>query len=142
VVASLSDQRQSLIPAHSITLSRETKVLRLLSFVVFLATWWTASLLAGGPKLPSPPVVLTAMIAEASSGALFFNLGVTLARVALAFTLAMTLGVAIGYLMGRVQLANRVGDPWLILLTENNSTVVKSEAPNRTTFLMILLQMD
>jgi NitT/TauT family transport system permease protein len=55
-------------------------------------------------------------MAEARSGALFFNLGVTLARVAIAFILAMTVGTAIGYLMGRVRLANRLGDPWLILL--------------------------
>ena len=58
------------------------------------------------------------------SGALFINLGVTLARVALAFTLAMTLGTAIGYLMGRVRLADRLGDPWLILLLNLPALVV------------------
>ena len=77
---------------------------RLLSFAVFVATWWIASLLVGDAKLPPPPAVLTAMMAEARSGALFLNLGVTLARVALAFVLAMSLGSAIGYLMGRVGL--------------------------------------
>src|SRR5437879_11217899 len=64
------------------------------------------------------------MIAEAQSGNLFFHLGVTLARVALAFTLAMTLGAAIGYLMGRVRLADRLGDPWLILLLNLPALVV------------------
>ena len=97
---------------------------RLLSFAIFLATWWIASLLASDAKLPSPPTVLTALIAEAGSGALFFNLGATLARVALAFTLAMTLGAAIGYLMGRVRLADRLGDPWLILLLNMPALVV------------------
>jgi NitT/TauT family transport system permease protein len=97
---------------------------RLLSFAVFFATWWIASLLAGDAKLPPPPTVLTAMLAEARSGALFLNLGVTLARVALAFTLAMTLGAAIGYLMGRVRLADRLGDPWLILLLNLPALVV------------------
>src|SRR5262249_13842000 len=63
-------------------------------------------------------------LTEAKSGALFFNLGATLARVALAFTLAITLGVAIGYLMGRVRLANRLGDPWLILLLNLPALVV------------------
>jgi NitT/TauT family transport system permease protein len=120
----LSGRRKNSIPVHSITQSLENEVLRLLSFAVFLATWWIASLLAGDAKLPPPPVVLTAMIAEARSGALFFNLGVTLARVALAFTLAMTLGAAIGYLMGRVRLANRLGDPWLILLLNLPALVV------------------
>ena len=97
---------------------------RLLSFAVFVATWWIASLLIGDAKLPPPPAVLAATMAEARSGALFLHLGVTLARVALAFTLAMTLGAAIGYLMGRVRLANRLGDPWLILLLNLPALVV------------------
>jgi NitT/TauT family transport system permease protein len=99
-------------------------VLRLLSFILFLATWWIAALLAGSAKLPLPSVVLTTAIAEARSGALFLHLGATLARVALAFTLAMSLGSAIGYLMGRVRLADRLGDPWLILLLNLPALVV------------------
>ncbi|UGY16202.1 ABC transporter permease [Bradyrhizobium septentrionale] len=99
-------------------------MLRLLSFALFIATWWIASLLIGDAKLPAPPVVLAVLIAEARSGALFVNLGATLARVALAFTLAMALGSAIGYLMGRVSLANRLGDPWLILLLNLPALVV------------------
>jgi NitT/TauT family transport system permease protein len=99
-------------------------MLRLLSFTVFLATWWGAALLAAGEKLPPPPAVMAAIVAEANSGALFFNLGVTLARVALAFTLAMTLGAAIGYVMGRIRLADRLGDPWLILLLNLPALVV------------------
>lgn len=99
-------------------------MLRLLSFAVFLATWWIAALFAGGDTLPSPPVVLAAIVTEARSGALLLNLGATLARVALSFTLAMTLGSAIGYLMGRVRLADRLGDPWLILLLNLPALVV------------------
>jgi len=99
-------------------------VLRLLSFVAFLAIWWIAALFAGSAKLPTPPAVLQVVASEASSGALFLNLGATLSRVALAFTLALTLGVAIGYLMGRVRSANRLGDPWLILLLNLPALVV------------------
>ena len=103
---------------------RRLGMLRLLSFSVLLATWWGAALLAGGEKLPAPPAVLAVIVTEAQSGALFFHLGATLARVALAFTLAMTVGAAIGYLMGRVRLADRLGDPWLILLLNLPALVV------------------
>src|SRR5437763_10041578 len=48
----------------------------------------------------------------------------TLALVALAITLSMTLGATIVYLMGRVRLANRLGDPWLILLLNLPALVV------------------
>jgi len=99
-------------------------VLRLLSLAVLLGTWWIAALMAGSAKLPPPPAVLATVITEAESGALFLHLGVTLARVALAFVLAMSLGSAIGYLMGRVRLANRLGDPWLILLLNLPALVV------------------
>ena len=99
-------------------------MLRLFSFALFLVTWWIAALFAGSAKLPAPSIVLTTMIAEARSGALFLHLGATLARVVLAFTLAMSLGSAIGYLMGRSRLANRLGDPWLILLLNLPALVV------------------
>lgn len=99
-------------------------MLRLVSLLVFVASWWIASLLIGSAKLPTPPAVLATMITEARSGALFFHLGVTLARVTLAFILAMTLGAAIGYWMGRRPLVNRLGDPWLILLLNLPALVV------------------
>src|SRR3954469_3245785 len=110
-VANWSGRRKNLSPAPTTMRSSETEVLRLLSIVVSLASWWLATFLVGPSKLPPPPIVLAAIIGEARSGALFFNLGVTLGRVAIAFILAMTLGGAIGYLMGRVRLANRLGDP-------------------------------
>ena len=58
------------------------------------------------------------------SGDLFFHLGVTLSRVSLAFTLAMSVGAAIGHLMGRVRLADRLGDPWLIVLLNLPALVI------------------
>ena len=99
-------------------------MLRLLSLAVFLGSWWIAAALAGSTKLPTPPAVLNVAISEAASGALFLNIGVTLARVALSFTLAITVGIALGYLMGRTKLANRLGDPWLILLLNLPALVV------------------
>src|SRR5581483_9816185 len=118
------DRRRTSTRAPIITRFPEIEVLRLLSFLIFLATWWIAALLAGSTKLPAPPAVMQVVITEAESGALFFNIGVTLARVALAFTLAITIGIGLGYLMGRVRLANRLGDPWLILLLNLPALVV------------------
>ena len=82
-------------------------MIRLVSFGLFLATWWIGSLFAGARLLPDPATVFAAILAEARSGALFLHLGATLARVFLAFTLAMALGTALGLLMGRSRLADR-----------------------------------
>jgi NitT/TauT family transport system permease protein len=79
-------------------------VLRLLSFILFLAIWWIAAVAAGSTKLPPPSAVLATITKEAESGALFLHLGATL--------------------MGRNRLANRLGDPWLILLLNLPALVV------------------
>jgi NitT/TauT family transport system permease protein len=68
--------------------------------------------------------VVAAIGAEAQSGALFLNLAATLGRVLLAFALAMTLGTAIGLLMGRMTVADRLGDPWLVVLLNLPALVV------------------
>jgi len=99
-------------------------MLRLISLLLFLATWLVGSRLAGPQMLPGPEVVVEAILGEARSGALFIHLGATLARVVLAFALAMTLGTALGILMGRVRTADRLGDPWLLILLNLPALVV------------------
>jgi NitT/TauT family transport system permease protein len=99
-------------------------MVRLASLALFLATWWIGARLAGESLLPGPILVLDAIIGEVRSGALVFHLGVTLARVLLAFTLAMTLGTVIGLTMGRSRLADRFADPWLLLLLNLPALVV------------------
>jgi NitT/TauT family transport system permease protein len=99
-------------------------MLRLVSLAAFIAAWSVGSLATGEQTLPSPATVLASIVAEAQSGALFFNLGVTLARVFAAFTLAMAVGTALGYLMGRVTLADRLGDPWLVVLLNLPALVI------------------
>src|SRR4029453_4164990 len=91
-------------------------MVRLISLALFLGIWWLASLFSGPQMLPGPVKVLTAIAVQAQSGGLFFQLGVALARVFAAFTIAMIGGTAIGLLMGRVKIADRIGDPWLIVL--------------------------
>jgi NitT/TauT family transport system permease protein len=97
---------------------------RLASLILFVGTWYVAAVLAGEQMLPGPVAVCAALLAEAASGALFLQLAVTLARVLIAFGLAMMVGTAIGLLMGRVRLADRLGDPWLVVLLNLPALVV------------------
>jgi len=99
-------------------------MVRLLSLIVFFATWLFGAWLAGPQMLPGPIAVVDAIVAEARSGALFLHLGATLARVLLAFALAMTFGTALGILMGRSATADRLGDPWLLILLNLPALVV------------------
>src|SRR5262249_60262273 len=91
-------------------------MLRLLSIAILLGVWYAGSLVAGERMLPGPAAVFAAIVEEARSGALALHLAATLARVALAFSLAMALGPALGLLMGRVKIADKLGDPWLVWL--------------------------
>jgi NitT/TauT family transport system permease protein len=99
-------------------------MVRSISLALFVGTWFLGSWLAGERMLPGPTAVLAAVFSEAESGNLFLQLGVTLGRVALAFMLAMTVGGAIGFLMGRVALADRLGDPWLVVLLNLPALVI------------------
>ena len=99
-------------------------MIRLLSLALFIATWLLGSWIAGERMLPGPLTVAAALVVEARSGDLFLNLGATLARVALAFGLAMAIGGVIGFLMGRVALADRLGDPWLVVLLNLPALVI------------------
>jgi len=53
-VAKIVGAAQELDPGTFYRAIPETEMLRLLSFTVFLATWWIAALLAGADKLPPP----------------------------------------------------------------------------------------
>jgi NitT/TauT family transport system permease protein len=98
--------------------------LRLVSLVLLIAAWSVGSHFAGARLLPEPQAVGLAIIAEARSGALAFNLGVTLARVAASFIIAMALGTALGLVMGRYRNVDRLGDPWLVALLNLPALVI------------------
>lgn len=97
---------------------------RLLSLGLLITAWYVGSQFAGERLLPAPQVVALAMLDEARSGALALNLGVTLARVAAAFIIAMALGSALGLIMGRSRVSDRLGDPWLIVLLNLPALVI------------------
>jgi NitT/TauT family transport system permease protein len=98
--------------------------LRLLSLVLMLIAWSIGAQLAGPRMLPDPQSVALLVISEAQSGALAFNLGITLLRVTVAFTLAMALGSVMGLMMGRFRAADSIGDPWLVVLLNLPALVI------------------
>ncbi|HIC82594.1 MAG TPA: ABC transporter permease [Kiloniellaceae bacterium] len=81
-----------------------------------LLAGWSLLALAGGDRelLPAPWQVAPLAVQELASGELLRHLGATLARVLLAFVVAMSIGSAIGVIMGRSRRADRWLDPWLI----------------------------
>lgn len=86
-----------------------------LSLLALLALWQLLASLAAAPRLlPPPAAVLAKIVADSADGELPWNLAITLTRVAASFVIAMSVGVALGILMGRVRLADELGQPWLV----------------------------
>ena len=82
---------------------------RLASLAVLLLVWQIAAGMAHSRFLPTATSVLAAMVQQTVSGALPWNLAITLGRVAIAFALSMLAGCALGIAMGR----SRQLDLWL-----------------------------
>jgi NitT/TauT family transport system permease protein len=97
----------------------------LLSLAALLILWQLVALLAAEPRLmPAPWAVLGRLWQETVTGELPRHLAITLARVAASFTLALSLGAALGYLMGRVRLADALLSPWLVFFLNLPALVV------------------
>ena len=98
--------------------------MRFFSLVALIALWVVASQFGDGRHLPGPVAVFSAIGKAAASGELFTAMGITMARVAAAFTLAMAAGSALGYAMGRRALIDRLADPWIIVLLNLPALVI------------------
>lgn len=99
-------------------------MLRALSLGLMALAWFAAAHAADPRLLPSPQQVLAILAGEAQSGALFLQLGATLARVVAGFALALSIGAALGYAMGRSRAVDALGDPWLVVLLNLPALVV------------------
>jgi NitT/TauT family transport system permease protein len=95
-----------------------------LSFLALLALWSVVALLGERKVLPPPWTVAEIMVAEIASGRLPWHLYCTLTRVIAAFTVAMSLGIAIGLAMGRSRIVDRALDLWLVVLLNLPALVV------------------
>ncbi len=100
-------------------------LVRALSILGLVACWAVAAALNGDPRvLPGPAVVLPRIWTVAVDGDLLFQLQATLLRVVAAFVLAMSIGVALGLLMGRRPTVDRWLDPWLVVFLNLPALVV------------------
>src|SRR4030095_7535698 len=89
---------------------------RLLSLIVLLVIWQAAAFAVRDPALlPSPLLTFEAGYAELMRGELLFHVAITLARVAVAFTLAMLIGSAIGIVLGRSLVLDQIFSGWLVI---------------------------
>ncbi|MDX2425488.1 MAG: ABC transporter permease [Cycloclasticus sp.] len=81
-----------------------------------LLIWQLAAVLINSSVLPAPALVLNALIEAIKSGQLPHHLGITLYRLTISFFIALSLGTAIGLILGRYKKIDHFFDSWLIIL--------------------------
>lgn len=116
--------KNSIRASTIILLQAGNELARLLSLAVLVALWAFGAWFTQSPLLPDPLSVGAAILADFRSGELPFQMGCTLARVAAAFLIAFTLGIAAGYAMGRRRGIDRYADPWLVVLLNLPALVI------------------
>ena len=94
------------------------------SIALFLAVWQIAADVVHSRLLPSASAVFLVLVEECVHGPLLFHLGITLARVAAAFVVAMVVGTTIGIVMGRSRTLDALFDSWLVLLLNLPALVI------------------
>jgi NitT/TauT family transport system permease protein len=94
------------------------------SLALFVAVWQIVAGALHSSLLPSAGAVFVALVEQCVHGPLLFHLGITLARVAAAFVVAMAIGTAIGIVMGRSRTIDVLFDSWLVLLLNLPALVI------------------
>ena len=87
----------------------------IVSSLLFLALWQGLAWLLASPALPTPGEVFIVLQAEIVTGQLPYHLGVTMARLAVSFVLAMSLGSLLGIFLGQHEKLDRFFDNWLVI---------------------------
>ena len=86
-----------------------------LSLPLLVLLWQCVALLAASRFLPSPVTVAGQVVELAISGHLVLDFVKTLTRAALAFVVAMLVGGALGFVLGRVRWADHLFGPWVLV---------------------------
>lgn len=86
-----------------------------LSVLVFLGLWQILAMVLHSSNLPLPENVALVFWQACASGELPYHLGVTLLRLVVSFVIAMSLGCAIGILLGRHKKLDAFFDNWLVI---------------------------
>jgi len=86
-----------------------------ISPALLILVWQVLAMMFPGRLFPTPIAVAQQLWTFTVSGKLLADMGKTLGRAAIAFTVAMVIGSAIGILMGRVRLVDRLFASWVIV---------------------------
>ncbi len=95
-----------------------------ISLIALLVVWGLSAWMVQSRHFPDPIAVAARIIAGTESGQIPYHVGITLARVAASFALALAIGSPIGIAMGRFPKLDLFFDSWLILFLNLPALIV------------------
>lgn len=95
--------------------ARVGAALEVSSLPFFLLVWQVAAMLVAHRLFPTPIEVGAELFRLATAGPLLADLGKTLLRAASGFALAMTIGIALGLVLGRLKVLDRLFSGWVLI---------------------------
>jgi ABC-type nitrate/sulfonate/bicarbonate transport system permease component len=94
------------------------------SLAALIVLWGIVAALVHSSTLPSPASVFLFIVQDSLHGGMLVNLGMTLFRVTASFVLAMTVGSAIGFILGRGRFLDEAFSPWMLTLLNTPALVI------------------
>jgi NitT/TauT family transport system permease protein len=87
----------------------------LISPILLLVIWQVLAMVFPGRLFPTPIAVAQQIWTATVSGKLIADMAKTLTRASIAFAVSMGIGIAIGIVLGRLRLADRLFSTWVII---------------------------
>jgi hypothetical protein len=89
-------------------------LIRTSSILTLLAAWYVGAAYLPASVMPAPHVVARVLATEVSSFGIWNDVLITLTRIALAFSIAMSIALILGFAMGLSRTAERFFEIWII----------------------------
>ncbi|MEA2978298.1 MAG: NitT/TauT family transport system permease protein [Alphaproteobacteria bacterium] len=89
-------------------------VIKLLSIMTIIGLWYFAAAFLPPNVMPPPHRVVTVLWDEMVAGAIWIDVAISMSRIVLAFSVAMSIALVLGFAMGLSKTAERFFDVWII----------------------------
>ena len=89
--------------------------LEIASFPLLVICWQVLAMILANRLFPTPVTVAADLWAQLTHGKLLSDMSKTMSRVVISFSVAMTVGTALGIALGRIRWLDRLFSPWLVV---------------------------
>lgn len=89
-------------------------LIKVASVLTLISIWYVASFFLPSSVMPAPHSVARVLVSEVLAGPIWIDVGITLGRICLSFSLAMSIALVLGFTMGIWKTAEKFFDIWLV----------------------------